>query len=257
MSVPANLCHINKGIISSLCKDTSINNISELIDLIKNGSKYIIKPVNRGGGHGIYLLQEINNRLYLNGKNISFDELKEIFFKLDDYIFTEFVMQAGYANDIFESATNTIRILTIQDNKNGISPRLIAAVHRFGSHKSAPTDNWTQGGLSFKIDINNGKILEGARILSGKIKKIGSHPETKKIITGLTVPNWDTLCNSIIEVLHEYPMLKYVGWDVVITNNGFSVIEANNYSDINIFQVHGGLLKNIILRKFYEVQRVI
>jgi cell division septal protein FtsQ len=45
-----------------------------------------------------------------------------------------------------------------------------------------------------------------------------------------------------------------VGWDVLVDATGESVIlEANRNSDVNLLQVHGGLLAEPRIRQFYQV----
>lgn len=54
------------------------------------------------------------------------------------------------------------------------------------------------------------------------------------------------------------PFLNYVGWDVVVTDDGFKVIEGNNNTDIEI-QMHRrlGLLTQPRVQRFYEHHKVI
>jgi hypothetical protein len=43
------------------------------------------------------------------------------------------------------------------------------------------------------------------------------------------------------------------GWDVLVTSGGEPVIiEGNGNSDIDLFQVHGGLLADPRIRRFHE-----
>jgi hypothetical protein len=43
------------------------------------------------------------------------------------------------------------------------------------------------------------------------------------------------------------------GWDVLVRADGTPVLlEANGNSDVNLLQVHGGLLADPAVRRFYE-----
>jgi len=49
--------------------------------------------------------------------------------------------------------------------------------------------------------------------------------------------------------LHFIP---YIGWDLLVTEDGFQVIEANNGPDLMLFQMHGPLLIDPRIRRFFQ-----
>lgn len=47
--------------------------------------------------------------------------------------------------------------------------------------------------------------------------------------------------------------IKYLGWDIaMLNNNDFSIIEANHMPDLDLIQCHEPILKNSIIRDFYN-----
>jgi hypothetical protein len=53
------------------------------------------------------------------------------------------------------------------------------------------------------------------------------------------------------------PVLRYVGWDILIANEGFYVLEGNADTDIDLLQVHTPLLSIPEARAFYQRHGVI
>ncbi len=53
------------------------------------------------------------------------------------------------------------------------------------------------------------------------------------------------------------PYVKHAGWDVIVTDDDFVVIEINDHPGNRTLQVHEPLLRNDRLREFYEREGVI
>lgn len=60
------------------------------------------------------------------------------------------------------------------------------------------------------------------------------------MIEGITIPGWERLKAEILRISDRVPFMDMVAWDVVITSEGFCVIEANASSGVNILQLWGG-----------------
>jgi len=71
------------------------------------------------------------------------------------------------------------------------------------------------------------------------------------------MPNWDLIKNEILNAASKIPFIHYIGWDVVITDDGYKVIEANNYSDVNLLQVHQPLLRDDRVLEFFKYHGII
>ena len=132
------------------------------------------------------------------------------------------------------------------------------AVHRFGTSLSKPVDNWTQGGLSSSIDLKTGELGKAVSYpFSGTLDFQENHPETKTRISGVVVPRWKAIKAKILGMAKSLPFIPYIGWDIVVTEDSFKVIEGNNHSSIDLFQVHCPLLKNRKIKEFYQQKGVL
>jgi hypothetical protein len=222
---------------------------SWLMQHLAEGGSLVLKPVQGGGGKGIIVLSGPPENALLKVKKACAD--------LDNYMVTERVKQHDYVEQIYAATVNTIRIVTMWDVDEGY-PFIAAAVQRIGTRKSAPVDNWTRGGLSAEIDLQCGTIGHAVTYpASGKLEWQAKHPETGAQIEGVTIPRWQEVCSEILQIAGSLPYLPYIGWDVVVTTDGFAILEGNNYTDVNLLQVHRPLLADARIRRFYEASGVL
>jgi hypothetical protein len=106
---------------------------------------------------------------------------------------------------------------------------LLDPIHRFGTSKSAPVDNFSQGGLCSLVDLETGRI-SAARTQDAKapnFRNLVNHPETGSPIEGVVVPRWEEAKQLVLQVSEMFPDLHVIGWDVAITEAGVRLIEGN------------------------------
>ncbi len=195
-------------------------------------------------------LQSHTAGFMLNGQSVSWSDIENRLRRLADHVVTDFVTQAAYARDIFAGTTHTIRALTMHGEVTG--PVLSNAVHRIGTRASMPADNWSRGGLSVDLDVASGKL--GRAVMkpgADGLQWFDRHPDTGAPITGIEIPGWSRAREGLLALAARVPFLPYVGWDLVITDDGFSVIEGNKYSDVNLLQVHRPIKRDPRARAFY------
>jgi hypothetical protein len=67
------------------------------------------------------------------------------------------------------------------------------------------------------------------------------------------LPHWEGVVDAVLRAAASLPFNRMAGWDVLVDSEGVPVIlEANGNSDVNLLQVHGGLLAEPRIRRFYE-----
>lgn len=232
--------------------------VDEFVRLLIGKHKIIIKKYRGGGGKGVYKVSSEKGSIYLDDKLISKEELVVFLNGLSNHLITEHLEQAEYSNAIYPGTINSIRILTMQNPITG-EVFIPIAVHKFGSEATKPVDNVWKGGMTALIDLDTGKLGKSAYHFenNNKIKWLPTHPDTKKTIEGTQIPNWEEVKRKVIAVANVEKNLKYVGWDIVVTDNGIKVIEGNNYSDVNILQIHQALLKDDRVKQFYKYHNIV
>lgn len=227
-----------------------------VLELLDQKESLVVKDVVGGGGGKVDIMKYDGTGYTRNGEQVSRDRILDIFSGVSDRIITEYVEQAKYAKKIYPKTANTIRILTCFDSERGEAFCPIA-VHRFGINTSGGLDNWSQGGLSVAINQDTGELGEAAQFTDGVVSWHNSHPDTNRKIRGVKIPHWSEIRGKILKYASEMPYLPYIGWDVIVTDDDFKIIELNNHPGNKTLQVHEPLLANDRLRKFYEREDVI
>ena len=218
----------------------------------------MLKPWRGSGGMGVTRCSFANGQYRIDGEERSDDEFESAIGGLDGYLVSEVAEQAAYANELFPDAANTLRVLTMYDDEAD-EPFVAAAAHRIGTHQSAPVDNFTNGGLAAGIDTETGRLTAGFRFpFSGSLDWHERHPDTGTRIEGVEIPGWPAIREQLLEMAATLSHTPYVGWDLVVTGEGaFTVIEGNNAPNVRFFQVHGPLLDDSRVRRFYERHGVV
>ena len=168
------------------------------------------------------------------------------------------VPQAESQAALNPDATNTLRLLTMPDITRGKEPFIAVAVQRIGTSLSNHVANWTQGGLSAKIDIETGRLSQAGQLPDGHHPVWHSvHPDTGAQIEGVEVPFWEETKKLVLEGANRLNFMEYIGWDLIVSPTGPVILEANINSGMNVLQVHGPLMADQRVRSYFEKRGVV
>lgn len=214
------------------------NNKNEFNKFIKNKSLIFCKPIN--GTHG-------DNMQKINPKEFDGD-LYDYLIKKNLKLVEEVVVQCDKMNELYPYAINTVRIITVHKYDGEV--KVVAAYQRIGNHGYI-VDNYNGGGMVVPINEKTG-IIEYPAV--DKLKNVyHSHPMTNIKIEGFKVPMYKeavSLAKKCAKVVDE---IRYVGWDIAITDKGPTIIEGNEYPGHDIYQLPVHRINNIgVLPKFEE-----
>ncbi len=92
-------------------------------------------------------------------------------------------------------------------------------------------------GFDAEIDGKTGIIITDGYQENGKVYK--THPDSGITIKGFQIPKWNELVKFVDEIMNAIPDYGYVGWDIVLTPDGWCIMEGN-YSGEFIFQLING-----------------
>lgn len=232
--------------------DTFLDNMEE------TQNSFILKEVDGVSGYGIYKLTFNGGSFFLNQRENNRKTILSFLSSLDNYLISPWIDQLPYASNIFPKTVNTVRILTMIAPDSGKS-FIAAAAHRIGTEQSFPVDNCAMGGLTAVIELRSGTLGKAVSTkVNGKILRWHTHhPDSGSLIEGVEVPHWDQLKETILEVAQNLSFIPYIGWDIVVQEKGFVIIEGNDGPDIKLHQVHAPLLNSPQVKRFYQYHKVI
>lgn len=214
------------------------NNKDEFNKFLKGKKVIFCKPTS--GTHGDSMekivISEFKGDLYdyLYNKNLILVE--------------EVVIQCEEMNKLYPYAINTVRIITVHKYEGEVL--VVAAYQRIGNHGYI-VDNYNGGGMVVPINEKTG-IIEYPAV--DKRKQIYyKHPMTDTSIVGFKVPKFSSAVNLAKKAAKVIDEIRYVGWDIAITDKGPVIIEGNEYPGHDIYQLPVHRTNNIgVLPKFEE-----
>lgn len=221
---------------------------------LRERQRVVIKPISGYGGRGILFVTHDESGLAVNGEPRTIREMVEAIRRLEACLVTEHVESAPYAGALYPGSVNTLRVLTLWDPEAG-EPFVAAAAQRIGSSRSAPVDNFHAGfgGLSAAVDLEQGRLGPAAALdRTGSVGRFSAHPETGVRIEGVVVPHWCETRRTTLELAAALPQYPYVGWDLVVTEQGPVFLEGNSPPGTRVWQVNTPLLRDPRSREFYR-----
>lgn len=254
--VPEYYCFAGDHGLISIGERYHMSDAGGVIDACMTGERFVVKPAGGGGGVSVSVISSADGKLTINDRAVGDGEFRAFIDSLSDALISEFIVQDEYATRIFPHSTNSIRVLSMWDYEKD-EPFLAFAGHRFGRTSSIPVDNMSQGGLAAQVHIDSGE-LRSAIYSRGSVELVWypEHPDTGAPIKGARVPHWEEVKAGLLGVARRMSYIPYVGWDIVVTADGFRIIEGNNYPHLG-HQLFEPLLVDPRVRAFYERHEVI
>lgn len=237
LNVVDSLGYIEKGCLHPLCDLILFRDFDSLLRLLSRND-LILKQITGDGGLGLICIELKDDNLYLNGKTVGRNYLVEYLSKLDNYLIQRRIIQKGIFGEINPGSVNTMRIGTMIDPESG-KPFIAYAVHRFGSHKSGFADNVGLGGITARIDMEDGRLSMAHHYSKeGHMEIFEKHPDTSVMIYNQEITGWQDVQRRILEMAGQMPYLKYVGWDFVLSNDDLYVLEGNVSPGLGLVQMY-------------------
>lgn len=143
-------------------------------------------------------------------------------------LFDTYIEQHPAIHAISPDALSTIRVISVLSPLGAVT--ILGAMIRMST--GSFVDNFHKGGVSAAVDLQTGELLPPMLFQDPrKSRTLTAHPVTGREVVGFVIPFWDQVLPMIEQAAQIVPQVKTVGWDVIITAQGPSLLEGNDNWD--------------------------
>ena len=225
----------------------------DVIELLHRYEFVFMKPLAAGKGKDVHRLELIDSLPAVDGQTMAVKDFSSFLDSSDGWFLSEGIKQHDFLDSIYDKTTNTIRLITLRDPESG-NYKIFFAVQRIGTSQTIPVDNGSKGGLIAKIDLDTGVLSEARGLRS--LDCYETHPDSGFQIKGAVIPNWESIQTEMLSLARKLPFINFIAWDILLTQQGVCIIEANTSSGVNIIQIWGPQ-RNGELGEFYRAHGAI
>ncbi len=200
--------------------------LAAFADFVSRHEEFVIKPIDLYFGVGVRKIKVDGH----TAQELYDDIVKERYF---GFVAEELIVQHEATARFHPQSLNTVRFPTIRQD-DGV--KLWYPFLRMGKGESF-VDNISSGGVAALIDPETGVLGKAASHYAPDIKE---HPDTHIPIRGYQLPLWDEAVAMVKELAQVVPEMRYVGWDLALSDKGWVLVEGNAAAQMSTQQVLSG-----------------
>lgn len=208
-------------------------------EFVKKHYSFVVKPADWSSGIGIH---KVSMDQYDNDPRIAFNsilnegaDIKKNHTRRDsNMVLEELIQQDESMSVLHRGSVNAIRATAVRGKdgnihifhpwiKVGMNGKFVASA--------------AQDGFAAEVDVNTGVVITDGYQEDGHVFEV--QPNTGVRIKGFQIPRWNEMLAMVDELMEQLPEYGYVGWDLVLTKDGWVVMEGN-YSGNFSFQMING-----------------
>lgn len=221
---------------------------ASLDDLVRDRGTVVVKGRNGGGGNHVHFCGLDGDTVLVDGEPCPGDPVAS-HFSDRAYLVEEFCRSGSYIRSIFPDAVSAVRAITANPREG--DPFVMHLTHKVGTSETAPMDTFGKGSISVHVD-DRGRFRDGVRYQDGRLVPATTHPDTGVDIPGTAIPDWETHRRELLDILAVLPEFRYVGWDLLVRDDGsLTVLEANTNPGVEV-QYHEPLVTSDRVRSFFR-----
>lgn len=217
-----------------IIKISSPDDYSIFEEFVSRHPVFVVKPIDLSNGLGV---RKVDSAKFSNkrelfkemlGAGTEFEQSQDYkWFDMKGSVLEEIIIQDDSINQLNPTSVNGIRITTIRVNNE---VHIYYPWIKVGSGGEFVVSA-ILGGFDACINAETGIVETDGVMESGKI--IQYHPDTHTKIMGFQIPRWNEVVSMAKEVASKLDSsINYVGWDFVLTPEGWVIMEGNFYGDV-------------------------
>ena len=215
-------------------------------EFISGKDKIVVKPINESGGKGVEVISIDKSKLK-NEYNVL--KIYNSIMKNEQFLVEEYIVQHHDMSKLYSGSVNGIRVISFIDDNGEV--QILSTVLRIGNNGNV--DNFCSGGMYTFVN-DKGVVDVKAQDEKGNVYE--KHPISGVSIVGFKVPNYDKIKSFVEKLAFVVTEVRYVGWDIVVVEDGLIVIEGNPFP--GIFQTKPSISGNktgdlVKYRKFMDI----
>lgn len=193
---------------------------------VERHEEFVVKPIDLYFGVGVRKVER---------RDKSADELyaEIVRERIFGFVAEELIVQHEATAHFHPQSLNTVRFPTIRQD-DGV--KLWYPFLRMGKGESF-VDNISSGGVAALIDPETGVLVKAASHYAADVQE---HPDTHAFIPGYRLPQWDEAVAMVKELARVVPEMRYVGWDLALSDKGWVLVEGNAAAQMSTQQCLSG-----------------
>ena len=222
--------YFKKYYLRDVIQINSDEDFDEFASFVNKHPSFVVKPKDMAFGLGVYLVKPED---YSDIKEL-FDSIRRhgaqnkeeiVWAKSDSIVIEELIDQDPSTAVIHPESVNGIRVTTV---RCGDTVHIYHPWFKIGANGQFVTSA-VCGTMDACINAETGIVETKGYNENGEAFEY--HPNTGIKIVGFNIPKWDELLSTAKEVALSLDGVRYVGWDFVLTQKGWCIMEANYDGD--------------------------
>lgn len=223
--------------------------IDDVTALLRQKGKLALKPAVGSHGEGFYKLAFAGGTFFVNDEACSAEALRALLGGLrSTYIVSEYIEMHPDLRRIYDKVACTVRVMTIRD---GAPSPVKNAYFRIGTSFTGHTDNLGSGGIAAPVELATGRFGNAELLSDHEFRPCPVHPDTGVPVEG-TLPHWAQIRAGIERICAYLSPLEYLGFDIVITEDGFRILEINTHQDLHKYPYYPREVKDYFAAKLAQ-----
>lgn len=218
-----------KYYLRDVVRISSADDYAQFEAFVQKHKVFVVKPTSSHLGIGVKKVQieagaDIK-RLFENLFSEGIRNSKDCFGRDTSFLLEELIVQDERLAQFHPYSVNPIRITTLRLDDDSI--KVLYPWFKVGANKAFVTSA-AFGTYDAGIDEKTGIVITDGFLENGEYDVL--HPMTGKQFKGFQIPEWDSLLSMVKELADIVPV-RYIGWDMALTPNGWCIMEGNFTGD--------------------------